>query len=309
VFALRKTFGSSANDLVVANTKGFTGHPMGVGIEDAMAVKILEKQIVPPVPNFREPDPELGTLNLSKGGHYPVRFALRLAAGFGSQIAMSLYRRIQGVEQRIADQATYQRWLSEVSGYDAPTTRFSSARCASRTRASLGVNRRSRTGCLARGRVRWLWIRMWRLSAGFGVRFRSGRFGSSLRLRPRPRLTTTATPTLLNGGSILDKVLGIVAEKTGYPRDMLDPDLDLEADLGVDTVKQAEVFAMVRETFSIPRQDNLKLRDYPTLRHVVGYVEQSKELWARRRRRLRLLHRPRPRPRPRYGYGWRRRNS
>jgi NAD(P)-dependent dehydrogenase (short-subunit alcohol dehydrogenase family)/acyl carrier protein len=70
-------------------------------------------------------------------------------------------------------------------------------------------------------------------------------------------------------------VLGIVAEKTGYPRDMLDPDLDLEADLGIDTVKQAEVFAMVRETFNIPRQDNLKLRDYPTLRHVVGYVEQG----------------------------------
>ena len=120
VFALRKTFGPSVNDLVVANTKGFTGHPMGVGVEDAVAVKILEKQIVPPVPNFKEPDPELGVLNLSKGGHYPVRFALRLAAGFGSQIAMSLFRRVAGVEQRIADQGTYQRWLSEVSGYGKP---------------------------------------------------------------------------------------------------------------------------------------------------------------------------------------------
>jgi acyl carrier protein len=66
-----------------------------------------------------------------------------------------------------------------------------------------------------------------------------------------------------------------VAEKTGYPSDMLELDLDLEADLGIDTVKQAEVFAMVRETFGIPRQDNLKLRDYPTLRHVIGYVEQN----------------------------------
>ena len=33
------------------------------------------------------------------------------------------------------------------------------------------------------------------------------------------------------------KVLAIVAEKTGYPSDMLEMDLDLEADLGVDTVK------------------------------------------------------------------------
>jgi 3-oxoacyl-(acyl-carrier-protein) synthase len=121
VFALRKTFGGSANDLVVCNTKGFTGHPMGVGVEDAVAVKILEKQIVPPVPNYREPDPELGTLNLSKGGHYPVRYALRLAAGFGSQIAMTVLRRIDGLEERVADRAAYQRWLSEISGYPAPT--------------------------------------------------------------------------------------------------------------------------------------------------------------------------------------------
>ncbi len=46
---------------------------------------------------------------------------------------------------------------------------------------------------------------------------------------------------------------------------MLDLDLDLEADLGVDTVKQAEMFAAIREIYSIPRDENRKLRDYPTL--------------------------------------------
>ena len=59
---------------------------------------------------------------------------------------------------------------------------------------------------------------------------------------------------------------------TGYPRDLLDLDLDLEADLGVDTVKQAEVFAAVRERFAIPRQDNHRLRDIPTLAQVIGFV-------------------------------------
>ncbi|HEX7597115.1 MAG TPA: SDR family NAD(P)-dependent oxidoreductase, partial [Polyangia bacterium] len=67
-------------------------------------------------------------------------------------------------------------------------------------------------------------------------------------------------------------MLELVAGKTGYPRDMLELDLDLEADLGIDTVKQAEVFALVRESFNIPRQDDVKLRDYPTLRHVIGFV-------------------------------------
>src|ERR1019366_8827540 len=48
--------------------------------------------------------------------------------------------------------------------------------------------------------------------------------------------------------SIRQKVLDLVVEKTGYPKDMLDLDLDLEADLGVHTVKQAEMFASIRDT-------------------------------------------------------------
>ncbi|HHU08731.1 MAG TPA: hypothetical protein GXZ60_01700, partial [Intrasporangiaceae bacterium] len=55
---------------------------------------------------------------------------------------------------------------------------------------------------------------------------------------------------------------------TGYPADLLDPDLDLEADLGVDTVKQAEVFAAVREEYGVERDATLQLRDFPTLNHV-----------------------------------------
>ena len=90
--ALRSTFGPDAGSIVITNTKGFTGHAMGAGIEDVVAVKALETGIVPPVPNYKEPDPDLGELNLSQGGAYPVRHALRLAAGFGSQIAMSLLR-------------------------------------------------------------------------------------------------------------------------------------------------------------------------------------------------------------------------
>ena len=52
-------------------------------------------------------------------------------------------------------------------------------------------------------------------------------------------------------------------------------DLDLEADLGVDTVKQAEVFAAVREHYGVDRDDTLKLRDFPTLTHVIGWIRDK----------------------------------
>ena len=92
VNALRRVFGDAADRVVIANTKGFTGHAMATGIEDVLAVKALETGLVPPVPNFKEVDPELVRLNLSKGGAYPVQYAMHLGAGFGSQISMMFLR-------------------------------------------------------------------------------------------------------------------------------------------------------------------------------------------------------------------------
>ena len=82
-------------------------------------------------------------------------------------------------------------------------------------------------------------------------------------------------PAAPAGEELEDKVKAIVAEQTGYPVDMLEMDLDLEADLGIDTVKQAETFAEISELFDIPRSEELRLRDYPTLGDVVGFVRDN----------------------------------
>ena len=71
-------------------------------------------------------------------------------------------------------------------------------------------------------------------------------------------------------------VTELVSQITGYPAELLDPALDMEADLGVDTVKQAEVFAAVRERFAIPADENLQLRDFPTLNHVIAWVNDQR---------------------------------
>ena len=91
-------------------------------------VMALETGIVPPVPNFKEVDPDLGVLNLSRGGHHQVEYALRLGAGFGSQISMTLMRRTGGAtrpkpdglgyEYRITDRARRQAWLAGLCGHD-----------------------------------------------------------------------------------------------------------------------------------------------------------------------------------------------
>ena len=142
IFALRAVFGEAADRIVIANTKGLTGHAMGTGIEDVVAVKALETGCVPPVANFKEVDPELGPLNLSKGGAQPVEYALRLGAGFGSQISMTLLRRVPGsgprpapyalgYAHRIADPAAWQGWLDRIAGHSGgPGGSASHAACA-----------------------------------------------------------------------------------------------------------------------------------------------------------------------------------
>lgn len=63
----------------------------GVSFEDVAAVEVLMHQVVPPIANYKVKDDYLGNLNLSKGGVYPCKYALRFAAGFGSQVAFALY--------------------------------------------------------------------------------------------------------------------------------------------------------------------------------------------------------------------------
>ena len=303
--ALRRVFGDAADQILIANTKGLTGHAMATGIEEVLAVKALETGVVPPVANFKEIDPELGALNLSRGGAYPVQYALRLGAGFGSQISMALLRwvptkdgvhrsaRDLGYAYRIADKTAWDAWMTAVAGRPA---------------ADLEVVNRT------------LRVRDQGLSARIEEVARDAKLRSASTVAvqappPAPAIQTPPSADLLRGAaqaeptptpthevsvkvqpqvpiaaevlvtqpgpgpagaSVKDTVLALVAEKTGYPIDMLDLDLDLEADLGVDTVKQAEVMATIREAYGIARDDQIKLRDYPTLAHVIRFVNERR---------------------------------
>eukprot|EP00300_Choanocystis_sp_HF-7_P020085 c20504_g1_i1.p1 GENE.c20504_g1_i1~~c20504_g1_i1.p1 ORF type:complete len:577 (+),score=141.32 c20504_g1_i1:42-1772(+) len=92
VAALHKCLGTEgAERILVGNTKGLTGHAMGVSFEDLVAVEVLRRGCVPPVANFTRVDPKLGRLNIAVGGECDKRFVLRFAAGFGSQVSFALY--------------------------------------------------------------------------------------------------------------------------------------------------------------------------------------------------------------------------
>ncbi|WP_158230558.1 SDR family NAD(P)-dependent oxidoreductase, partial [Mycobacterium sp. shizuoka-1] len=82
-----------------------------------------------------------------------------------------------------------------------------------------------------------------------------------------------AAPAAVAGPAAGDVVLAIVSEKTGYPVDMLGLGMEMEAELGIDSIKQVEILAALQAKFpgapEIPASELANLR---TLQDVVDTV-------------------------------------
>ncbi|HEY9716011.1 MAG TPA: phosphopantetheine-binding protein [Trichormus sp.] len=57
---------------------------------------------------------------------------------------------------------------------------------------------------------------------------------------------------------LISSLIEIISERTGYPPEMLDPTLDLEADLGIDSIKRVEVLNSFRKLLSADQQTALE---------------------------------------------------
>ena len=98
---------------------------------------------------------------------------------------------------------------------------------------------------------------------------------------PAPALVASAQPTktaplpaTVHDSDTVSTVIEVVVNHTGYPADFVELDQDLEGELGIDTVKQAEIMAEIRERFGLPVDEDFVLADYPTLNHMIGYIQR-----------------------------------
>ena len=68
----------------------------------------------------------------------------------------------------------------------------------------------------------------------------------------------------------------IVSEKTGYPTDMLELKMDLEADLGIDSIKRVEILGAMQEQFpDLPTIEAEDLAVLRTLEQIVGALNNT----------------------------------
>jgi acyl transferase domain-containing protein/NAD(P)-dependent dehydrogenase (short-subunit alcohol dehydrogenase family)/NAD(P)H-dependent flavin oxidoreductase YrpB (nitropropane dioxygenase family) len=99
---------------------------------------------------------------------------------------------------------------------------------------------------------------------------------------PAPPDGPATRPTPGDRLDVVATLVAIVSERTGYPPDMLDLDLDLEADLGVDSIKRIEVLGALQRACQpadaeLVRQATEKLATLKTLRGLADAVARVLE--------------------------------
>jgi malonyl CoA-acyl carrier protein transacylase len=98
------------------------------------------------------------------------------------------------------------------------------------------------------------------------------------RARVAPASPSTPPPvqpprSLADRDGVLRALVTMYAEALEYPEDVFTEDVELEAELGIDSVKQTELLARLSEKYRLPaRPADFKLSDYNTMRKVVDFV-------------------------------------
>ncbi|MBP6518021.1 type I polyketide synthase [Shewanella sp.] len=87
----------------------------------------------------------------------------------------------------------------------------------------------------------------------------------------------TVTATTNNGLSaalVQQTMMSVVADKTGYPTEMLELSMDMEADLGIDSIKRVEILGTVQDELpSLPELNPEDLAECRTLGEIVSYMQ------------------------------------
>jgi acyl transferase domain-containing protein len=76
----------------------------------------------------------------------------------------------------------------------------------------------------------------------------------------------------LDAAEIEAFLIDFVVEQTGYPREIVELGADLEADLGIDSIRKAQLFGEIGQKYGLTADDSVSLDEFPTLRHLLDYL-------------------------------------
>ena len=115
---------------------------------------------------------------------------------------------------------------------------------------------------------------------------------------PPAAVAAPARAPVVDNGRVEIVLLEVIAEKTGYPAEMLELDMAMDADLGIDSIKRVEILSALQER--LPEAPQVKpehLGTLHTLRHIAAFLADAPATVSARgsggsRRPARPLSRP-----------------
>ncbi|MFN6513352.1 MAG: beta-ketoacyl synthase N-terminal-like domain-containing protein [Nostoc sp. CreGUA01] len=89
---------------------------------------------------------------------------------------------------------------------------------------------------------------------------------------PQPEVEPAATNEFPD---LAQTLLAITSDKTGYPVEMLELEMDMEADLGIDSIKRVEILGAMQEMYpDLPKPNIEELGELRTIGQIVDYLQQ-----------------------------------
>ena len=92
-------------------------------------------------------------------------------------------------------------------------------------------------------------------------------------------ITAAASAASSSGVSAEDitaAMMAIVGEKTGYPLEMLEPGMDMESDLGIDSIKRVEILGAVKDKIpELPEVPGDELAEMRTLGQIIDHLKSK----------------------------------
>ena len=97
---------------------------------------------------------------------------------------------------------------------------------------------------------------------------------SPVQIAPVAKVETPVPPVKAN--EVEHVLLSVVAEKTGYPVEMLSTEMALDSDLGIDSIKRVEILSSLQDRLpNAPAVKAEQLGTFQTLRDIIQYLDKS----------------------------------
>lgn len=94
----------------------------------------------------------------------------------------------------------------------------------------------------------------------------------------QPSVVEDQTNDVADQSELLKRLMiDLLVDQTGYDEDIIDMHADLESELGVDSIKRAQLLGELEQQYDLPpiQQSELKLSDFPTLASIHAFVMQQ----------------------------------